>query len=128
MTEKEQAWEMARLKVNQTQTGKPEVSEFLFDETLMNSKELNVLTFPDYSKEWALFVLANRDKKKPQPTHNYDIVYGPIADDKVGVQLWKYENQSIDLRTLVNNLQYIKGMTFQYFFGTKEAIRLLHRK
>lgn len=62
---------MARLKVNQTQSGKPEVSEFLFDETLMNSKVLNVLTFPDYSEDWALFVLASRDKKRPQPTHNY---------------------------------------------------------
>ena len=121
--EKEQAWEMARLKVNQTQTGKPEVSEFLFDETLMNSKELNVLTFPDYSEEWALFVLANRDKKRPQPTHNYDIVYGPIADDGVTYQLRRYEGGVISLARLVEELKYAKGITFQYYFGSEKALR-----
>lgn len=79
-------------------------------------------------EDWAKFILLNRRNTASGPAHNYDIVYGPIADDRVGVQLWKYENQSIDLQTLVNNLKYIKGMTFQYFFGTQEAIRLLHRK
>jgi hypothetical protein len=49
----------------------------------------------------------------------YDIVIGPIANDRVGVQLWKYENQSIDLPTLVHNLRNMKGITFQYFFGTE---------
>ena len=46
---------------------------------------------------------------------------------RVGVQLWKYETQSIDLPTLVRNLQHMKGITFQYFFGTEEAIKLLKR-
>lgn len=104
---------MARLKVNQTQTGKPEVSEFLFDETLMNSKELNVLTFPDYSKEWALFVLASRDKKRPQPTHNYDIVYGPIADDGVTYQLRRYEGG-------VNTGLYYQSSGYVYSFIENE--------
>jgi len=34
---KQQAWDMAFQKVNQTKEGKAEVTEFLFDETLMNS-------------------------------------------------------------------------------------------
>ena len=52
---------------------------------------------------------------------------GPIAHDRVGVQLWRYENRSIDLPTLVRNLQYMKGVTFQYFFGTERAIKLLKK-
>lgn len=48
-------------------------------------------------------------------------------NDRVGVQLWKYETQSIDLPTLVRNLQHMKGITFQYFFGTEAAIKLLKR-
>lgn len=122
----EQALAMASIKVEQLEFGEPLVLTYEVDEELMAS--LNTLHFREYSEDWAKFVLLNRRNPVPEPAHNYDIVYGPIADDKVGVQLWKYENQSIDLRTLVNNLQYIKGMTFQYFFGTKEAIRLLHRK
>ena len=52
---------------------------------------------------------------------------GPIANDRVGVQLWRYETKSIDLKTLVRNLKYMKGVTIQYFFGTERAINMLKR-
>ena len=48
-------------------------------------------------------------------------------NDRVGVQLWKYENKSIDLPTLIHNLRNMKGITFQYFFGTERAIKTLKR-
>ena len=89
--------------------------------------KLNVLRFQEYSEEWAKFILLNRRNNKSEPVHDYDVVFGPIADDRVGVQLWKYETQSIDLPTLVHNLQHMKGITFQYFFGTETAIKLLKR-
>ena len=88
---------------------------------------LKVLRFDDYSEEWAKFILLNRNNASRQPAHDYDIVIGPIANDRVGVQLWKYENQSIDLPTLVHNLRNMKGITFQYFFGTVRAIKILKR-
>ena len=88
---------------------------------------LKVLRFSDYSEEWAKFILLNRNSSKREPAHDYDIVIGPIANDRVGVQLWKYENQSIDLPTLVHNLRNMKGITFQYFFGTKRAVKILKR-
>ena len=47
--DKQQAWDLAYQKVSQTQTGRAEVSEFLFDETLMKSGELRVLCYPDSS-------------------------------------------------------------------------------
>ena len=53
--DEQQAWDMAFQKVNQTKDGKAEVTEFLFDETLMNSDELKVLSYPDYCEEWALY-------------------------------------------------------------------------
>ena len=123
----QQAWDMASQKVSQTQEGKAEVTEFLFDEKLMVSGELKVLNFPDYSEEWALFVLANRDKKAILPTHDYDIVYGPIADDGVTYQLRRYEGGVISLSRLVEELKYAKGITFQYFFGTTRALQTLQR-
>jgi len=61
---------------------------------------LKVLRFDDYSEEWAKFILLNRNNSSRQPAHDYDIVIGPIANERVGVQLWKYENRSIDLPTL----------------------------
>ena len=125
--DKQQAWDMASQKVNQTQEGEAIVSEFLFDETMMQSQTLKVLSFSDYSEEWALFVLANRDKNVPQPVHDYDIVYGPIADDGVTYQLRRYQGGVISLPRLVEELKYAQGITFQYFFGTERALQQLKK-
>ena len=123
--DKQQALDMAFQKVKQTQTGKAEVSEFLFDETIMNSGDLRILNFPDYCEEWALFVLKNRDVKEKQPVHDYDIVYGPIADDGVTYQLRRYQGGVISLSRLIEELKYAKGITFQYFFGSERALQKL---
>ena len=123
--DKQQALDMAFQKVKQTQTGKAEVSEFLFDETIMNSSDLRILNFPDYCEEWALFVLKNRDVKEKQPVHDYDIVYGPIADDGVTYQLRRYQGGVISLSRLIEELKYAKGITFQYFFGSERALQKL---
>ena len=125
--DKQQAWDMAFQKVSQTKEGKAKVTEFLFDETVMSSGELKVLSYPDYCEEWALFVLANRNRNNVQPIHDYDIVYGPIADDGVTFQLRRYEGGVISLPRLVEELKYAKGITFQYFFGTERALQLLKK-
>ncbi len=49
--DKQQSWDMAFQKVNQTKEGKAEVTEFLFNEEKLTSDELRVLNFPDYSEE-----------------------------------------------------------------------------
>ena len=123
--DKEQAMEMAKAKVDQLESGTPTVMAYEVDVPRMD--ELNVLRFDDYSEEWAKFILLNRNNASGKPAHNYDIVIGPIANDRVGVQLWRYETQAIDLPTLVRNLQYMKGVTIQYYFGTERAIKLLKR-
>lgn len=120
-----QAMEMAKTKVEQLETGTPTVLTYEVDEGQM--AKLKVLSFNDYSEEWAKFILLNRNNASREPAHDYDIVIGPIANDRVGVQLWKYETRSIDLPTLVHNLRNMKGVTFQYFFGTDRAIRTLKR-
>lgn len=120
-----QAKDQAVSKVDQMKTGEPIVNEFLFDEALMTSGELKVKVFDDYSVEWAEFVLMNRDHKIAQPSHDYDIVYGPIADDGVNYQLRRYWGGVITLPKLIEELKYAKGITFQYFFGTERALKTL---
>ena len=114
----EQAAKMAQVKVEQLEAGSPVVMAYEIEETAFN--ELKVLRFDSYTEDWAKFILMNRNNSSDKQVHDYDIVFGPIADDRVGLQLWKYENHSIDLPTLVQNLQYMKGITIQYFFGQKE--------
>ncbi len=121
----EQALNMAQVKVEQLEAGCPIVQSYLVDDDSLT--DLCVLRFDGYSEEWAKFILLNRNNPTDNPAHKYDVVIGPIANDRVGVQLWRYENHSIDLSTLVHNLQYMKGVTFQYFFGTERAIKLLKR-
>lgn len=113
-----QALNMAKIKMEQQQEGEPVVMEFEVEEENMN--DLHTLVFDDYSEQWAEFILANRNNSTGAPVHDYDIVIGPIANDRVGVQLWKYENQLIDMSTLVSKLKYMKGLTVQYFFGTEK--------
>ena len=120
-----QAMDMAKTKVEQLETGTPTVLAFEVDEQQM--AKLKIQRYSEYSEEWAKFILLNRRNDTHKPVHGYDIVIGPIANDRVGVQLWKYETQTIDLPTLVRNLQHMKGITFQYFFGTEQAIKLLRR-
>lgn len=93
----------------------------------MSSGELRVLTFDGYSRQWADFIFLNRNSKTDKPTHDYDIVYGPIANDRVGVQIGKYEAGDITLDQFLNNLKYMKGVTFQYYFGTERAISKLQK-
>lgn len=121
-TEK-QAQEMAEFKAMQL-GGDPIVSRFEFDNTIMSDSSLNVLRFEDYSEEWADFVLKNRDGVT---TEKYDIIYGPIANDKVGLQIRKLKDGSIDKKEFLNRLKYMKGITFQYFFGSERAINHLKK-
>lgn len=120
-----QAMTMAKTKVDQLETGIPVVQTYEVDEVKMD--KLRVLRFEDYTEEWAQFILMNRNNASSKPAHDYDIVIGPIANDRVGVQLWKYETKAIDLPTLVHNLRNMKGITFQYFFGTEQAVKLLKK-
>ena len=120
-----QAMDMAKTKVEQMESGFPTVLSYEVDEEQMAG--LHVLRFDDYSEEWAKFILLNRNNPSNKPAHDFDIVIGPIANDRVGVQLWKYETRSIDLPTLVHNLRNMKGITFQYYFGTENAIKILRR-
>lgn len=54
--DKQQARDMAFQKVSQTLEGKAEVTEFLFDDTLLKSDDLKVLSFPDYCEECTICV------------------------------------------------------------------------
>lgn len=121
----EQALDMARTKVEQLESGSPVVMTYRVDESELSA--LRILRFDDYTEEWAKFIILNRNNASRLQAHDYDIVIGPIANDRVGTQLWKYENNTIDLPTLIKNLHYMKGITIQYFFGTESAIKTLVR-
>lgn len=124
--DEQQAWRMGEFKAL-TDGGEPVMNTYLFDEEELTSGNLRTLCFSAYTKEWAEFIFLNRNNKSNAPAHNYDIVYGPIANDRVGVQIGKYEAGDISLEQFLENLKYMKGITFQYFFGTERAISKLQK-
>lgn len=103
------------------------VHRFEFDEIHLKDGSLKFLQFEDYSKEWADFILQNRKNLATQNIHDYDVVFGPIANDKVGVQIRNYVEGNIDFDTFLHRLKYMKGITFQYCFNTSRAITFLQK-
>lgn len=124
--EKEQAMRMARFK-SLIEGGQPILNTYEFDERVMTDGSLRVLTFDGYTRSWAEFIFLNRNNPHDLPAHDYDIVFGPIANDRVGVQIGKYEAGDITLDQFLQNLKYMKGETYQYYFGTELAITNLKK-
>ena len=120
----QQAREMADTVVDREESGTPTVTVFEFDESLLAADAMNVKVFEHYSVEWARFVRANRNNRTSGQIHNYDIVYGPIADDTIAKQMRRLDLNYIDEERFMQEIQY-KEETFQYFFGIEKSINCL---
>lgn len=121
--DKKQAEEMAKFKVL-TSGGEETVTIFEFDE--LHLQDISIKRFESYSEEWAEFVYNNRDEKQDF-RHDYDLVFGPIANDTVGVQIRDLRERKISMKRFLKKLEYYKGITFQYAFCTPLAIAKLKK-
>lgn len=126
--ERSQAEELAESRVSFL-GGEAIINEFEFDEKLLVEgveEPLRVKIFPHYCLEWAEFVWNNRDEGQ-EYRHDYDIVYGPIANDTIGYQMRQYREETTDLRGFLQGLKYRKGETFQYAFCSERALKYLKK-
>ncbi len=124
-TEKDQATEVALARVD-IFGGEPIVNIYHLDEHLLKDGALSFRSFDGYTEEWADFVYQHRDETIVPPyMHSYDVVYGPIANDRVGLQIRNYRLGNIDKKEFLRRLKYMKGITFQYAFCTERAIEKL---
>ena len=121
---RQQAEEMAAKKTLLFK-GSPVVQAYEFDENRLTSPELNVLMFQSATRDWAEFIFKNRSRNVDFH-HDFDIVYGPIANDGVAYLLGRFEEGTLTIDELAKELKYRK-LNNQYFFGTEEAIKLLRR-
>ncbi len=100
------------------------VTAFDFDEAALTDKQLSVKRFPAPSVEWVELVMRCRNRKLPQPPHAYDVVEGPIANDKMRAQFALFERGTIDMETVLKRITYIED-THQISFHTPAAVALL---
>ena len=120
-----QAVEIAENRVK-FQGGKVVVQEYAFDESLLGGLLL-FRKFDSYTKDWAEFIYANRKNLNTENIHFYDVVYGPVANDRVGLQVRNLIEHNINIEVFLERLKFMKGITSQYFFGTNLAVNQLHR-
>lgn len=106
--------------------GTPTVTEFEFDIDAAIAAGLKVKVFEKPDREWALFVMANRQQDSDVFKHEYDIVIGPVADDNMARLFGLYDMDIIDLDAVVAGLIY-KELNSQYFFATKESLKYIKR-
>jgi hypothetical protein len=60
-TLKEQAWEMAKRTVRIYKEGYPCITEFFFDDSILEDNQCNIKKFKEPNFEWAQFVANNRN-------------------------------------------------------------------
>lgn len=120
-TSKRQAIEWVGRRMLESNATWGYVNVYELDEEKLS--DLKKLVFSEPTEEWANFVMANRTQKGF--THDYDIVYGPVANDKVYLQFGLYESGAIGVETLIRELKTYK-LVNQYLFHTEKALAALH--
>lgn len=120
-----QAMRMA-MRVSRIFKGSPVVTSFDFDIDEARDEGLAIKTFEAPDREWARFVMRNRDMAVAQPCHDFDIVIGPVADDTISRLLRMYVERFISEEQMLRELTFSE-VTSQYLFHTERAIRLLKK-
>lgn len=122
---REQAQRMAT-RTARMYSGNPTLTLFEFGLGEAQGNGLKVKVFDKPDREWAQFVMSNRDMNTAQPCHDYDIVIGPVADDTIARLLRLYTENFISEEQLLHELMFSK-VTSQYFFHSEPAIKMLKR-
>jgi hypothetical protein len=121
---REQAYLRAVDVANRHNSNKPVITEYNYIETYPITVGMKIKKFEDVSKEWVEFIILNRNRQISHPAHTFDIVEGPIANDKMVVQIRLYEQDKISIDKLIEKLTY-RNPTHQICFCTLASLYAL---
>ena len=116
----EQAVRWANIKKERENANRAVVSVYEFDEALLNNVEWNIRHFNGADESWLYFVADCRKGR----THNYDLVLGPVANDKVFTTVNLFESGVLDAQAAILQLKAYKTYD-QVFFHSERAIKEL---
>ena len=118
----EQARRWAQIRARQEELSVGAVTVFDVPDDLFVHPELQIKTFETADDAWLDFVLANR--KDVDFEHNFDIVLGPVANDRVYVCLNMLEDGLADRETVIRKLKtYV--LADQILFHTAKSLLFL---
>lgn len=112
-------WVKRRIQNDHISTGYVNVYNVEIDAL---SDYLNVKIFDSPSDEWLDFVMNNR--RVPGFNHNYDIVIGPVANDRVYTAFALFEAGTLSREGLITELKTYR-LVDQYLFHSVEALAQL---
>lgn len=119
--EQARRWAQIRAKQEDVQSGI--VTVFEVSDTIFENSELRIKTFEKADEEWLDFVLENR--KNTEFEHGFDLVVGPVADDRVYVCLNMLEDGLADRETVIKKLKtYV--LADQILFHTAKSLLFLN--
>ena len=95
--------------------GIPTVMRYEVADEIFQDMGLNRLRFESPTVEWLNFVRDNRRKNVPGVNrtdirHSYDLVSGPIADDKVAIAVDKYCRGLLTVEETIDEMRTIKDV------------------
>lgn len=119
-TQPEQAEKWTKIKQDRTDAPKRIVSVYEFDESLLSNPDIRIREFHGVDEEWLIFVVDSRKGIK----HDYDLVFGPVADDKVFATVNQYESGFLNAEAAIAQLKAYK-IYDQLSFHTNRVIGAL---
>lgn len=113
--------------------GKPCVISYEAPDNLLELKAVKIKAFYGTSKEWAVFIINNRNRdftdiSSPECNldNKYEIVFGPVANDTLTTLIRQYQRGYIDSEILLKEMQYAAPNN-QYSFHSANAVALLKK-
>lgn len=117
----EQAVRWAHIKQEREEAQRAVVSVYEFDEALLDSPDLNIRRFIGADEPWLYFVT---DCRKSRP-HEFDLVQGPVANDKVFTTVNLFESGVLSAEAAILQLKAYKTYD-QLSFHTDRVIKTLN--
>ena len=103
------------------------VTEYTFYERAFTEESLKTLRFYEYNDEWFDFIILNRNLENPEQKHDYDIIEGPVADDKVQRRINRYLEGEISREDFFEQLTKYPEPSHQICFCTINSLRMLKK-
>lgn len=119
-TSYKQAEDWVRKRMHDNSARKGYINEYELD--LEKLKNFHCVFFDSPSDEWLEFVMSNRLDRNF--THNYDVVYGPVANDRVYACFTLYEGGVLNKQNLLAELR-TYDLVDQYLFHTEQVLKVL---
>lgn len=121
-TSREQAEKWAQIKRDRMgDEAHAIVSVFELDDAVLNNPAYHTRHFDGATAEWLDFVVGNR---RGEVHHNFDLIMGPVANDRLYATITLYENGILDANAAIEQLN-THQLFDQLSFHTTKACQLL---